>query len=43
MRRRRVVVMGHIVISELLWLAVGYDSGITFRLYEILKLLEGRK
>ncbi len=33
----------HTLISELLWLTVGYDAGVTFRLYEILKLLEGRK
>jgi hypothetical protein len=42
-RRKRVMTVDHTIINELLWLAVGYDAGITFRLYEILKLLEGRK
>jgi hypothetical protein len=33
----------HILTDEILYLIVGYDLGITFRLFEILKIIEGRK
>jgi hypothetical protein len=33
----------HIPIDDVLYLVIGYDLGITFRLFEILKIIEGRR
>jgi hypothetical protein len=41
--KKRVARWSHILINEILFLVVGYDLGVTFRLFEILKIIEGRK